>query len=64
MTKRAIHLAAVKAAEALTTMVSPALLRHERRHYYRQAYWLCRTLIEACKRQAVRDLLRSAPSNN
>jgi len=64
MKKLAIHRAAKRAAEVLANMVRPALLPDELREYCREAYRLCRNLIEECGRQAMRDLVRKFPSTN
>jgi hypothetical protein len=64
MTKRAIHRAAAKAAEMLTNLVTPLLLRDERRLYFQEAYRICRGLIESCQRQAGRERMRLRASMN
>jgi hypothetical protein len=64
MTKHAINGASRAFAEALLKMVAPALFPAERRDFYAKAYRLCRSLIEACQRQAGRERCRFKPSRN
>lgn len=64
MTDHAIDEAARRFTEALLNMVGPALYPAERRDFYEEAYRLCRSLIEACRRQASREKCRLKPSMN
>jgi hypothetical protein len=64
MTKRAIDRAARYFAKKLLDMVEPVLYPAERRDFHEEAYRLCRSLIEACRRQAGRERSRIRPSMN
>jgi hypothetical protein len=64
MKDRNVCHAAAEAAWRLREMVAPALLRHERKEFYKQALKLCRSLIESCRRQAGREKMRIRPSLN
>jgi hypothetical protein len=64
MTKRAIDRASKRFALELLKMVGPALFPAEHRDFYEETYRLCRSLLEACRRQADRERCRFKPSMN
>jgi hypothetical protein len=64
MTKRAIDRAAKRFALELLKMVGPVLFPAERLDFYEETYRLCRSVLEACRRQAGRERCLYKPSMN
>ena len=58
------HCAAMSAAAELSEMLTAVLTPTEIRLFLGEAYHVCNALIEACQRQAPRNLIRWQPSMN